>query len=53
MKEGNPWEESVSLSNSALEVDWLEHSHMTLPAARETGIRFFFPGWQWWWWFGR
>ena len=42
MKEGNPWEESVSLSNSALEVDWLEHSHMTLPAARETGIHFFF-----------
>ena len=44
MKEGNPWEESVSLSNSALEVDWLECSHMTLPAARETGIHlFFFP----------
>ena len=42
MNEGNPWEESVSLSNSALEVDQLELSYMTLPAARETGIHHFF-----------
>ena len=42
MNEGNPWEESVSLSNSALEVDRLELSYMTLPAARETGIHLFF-----------
>ena len=46
MKEGNPWEESVSLSNNALEVDWLECSHMTLPAARETGIHLFFSPWM-------
>lgn len=53
MNEGNPWEESVSLSNSALEVDRLELSYMTLPAARETGIHFFFSWMAVVVWFGR
>lgn len=39
--------ESVSLSNSALEAEWLELSHMTTPAAGKARIRHFYSIWQW------
>lgn len=39
--------ESVSLSISALEADWLELSHMTTLAAGKAKICHFYSIWQW------